>query len=265
MKKYYPENSHKEIISYIKNGLFPVKIAKMINVSYSSLKNYMYKQNIKCRELQRQFNENFFSKIDSECKAYWLGFLMADGCVYKRKNSYMLTIGLQKGDKNHLQKFHNDISSNKKIWFSKNCISSLHSSNIMCNDLIKLGCVPKKSLILKFPKINKELQHHFIRGYFDGDGCISYGYYKGSGLTARTTFVCGSYDFLYQLKKILNLPCKVFKRKNVNCYSIGVSGNKKSSLLYDYMYNGATIYLDRKKQKFDEFLNLYSKLKERRV
>lgn len=44
----------------------------------------------------------------------------------------------------------------------------------MCNDLISHGCVPNKSLILKPPKIDNELINHFIRGYFDGDGCVSF-------------------------------------------------------------------------------------------
>ena len=52
---------------------------------------------------------------------------------------------------------------NKHLWFT----------------LYKLGCVPNKSLILKFPKLSiflnpKDLVKHFVRGYIDGDGCISY-------------------------------------------------------------------------------------------
>mgnify|MGYP002625860766 CR=1 FL=1 len=48
------------------------------------------------------------------------------------------------------------------------------SSPKMKVDLIRLGAIPNKSLILEFPKdIPNDLIRHFVRGYFDGDGCIS--------------------------------------------------------------------------------------------
>lgn len=115
-------------------------------------------------------------------------------------------------------------------------------------DLISHGCIPQKSLILKFPEISKELIPHFIRGYFDGDGSV--GIYNNSSikkaLTLRSSICCGTELFLKDLCDYLPLKTKIIhklKRKNNGSgilYNVGFSVNDSISL-YKYMYANATI------------------------
>ncbi|MDL2302602.1 LAGLIDADG family homing endonuclease, partial [Lachnospiraceae bacterium OttesenSCG-928-D06] len=136
------------------------------------------------------YDEHYFQQIDSEHKAYWLGFLYADGHIEPLRKgnkikAYRIEIGLSAVDKSHLELFLHDIDSNAPLTYKKtiirdktyeSCRVRINNTN-MCRDLISLGCVPQKSLTLTFPSeelLPGNYVRHFIRGYFDGDGCISY-------------------------------------------------------------------------------------------
>ena len=130
------------------------------------------------------FNENYFETIDSEEKAYWLGFLYADGYVVNNDvdKQYRVCLTLNENDKGHVELFKECLESNNSIRTvctklnDKEYFSSQFYiySKKMVNDLYNNGCVQNKSLILKPPVIIDNLVGHFIRGYFDGDGSIYY-------------------------------------------------------------------------------------------
>ena len=114
-----------------------------------------------------------FETIDTEEKAYWLGFLYADGSVSSKEHK--IELGLAEQDLKQIEKFRDFIGIMNKISYRSTTKSYRYSfrSESCKEDLIKQGCVPKKSLILNFPTENqvpKNLIRHFIRGYFDGDG-----------------------------------------------------------------------------------------------
>jgi intein-encoded DNA endonuclease-like protein len=135
----------------------------------------------------------------------------------------------------------------------------------MCRDLIKLGCVNNKSLILKFPNddiIPKHLIRHFIRGYFDGDGCV---YYKeGEKIDSRNKKKYKYKRLMVSIvgtESFLNSLIDIFKQHNIN-FKFDYSSNcgkafeirlyKKDELfdLYDFLYRDETICLNRKYDKF---------------
>ena len=133
------------------------------------------------------YNKNYFKQITTETQAYWLGFLYADGCISRfyrneKLKSMSLELTLQSNDIKHLENFRNDLEANIPI--QHKIISNKYEADrivinctYMCQDLINLGCTPTKSLTLEFPNneiVPKHLLKHFIRGYFDGDGGISY-------------------------------------------------------------------------------------------
>ena len=137
-------------------------------------------------------NYNYFDTIDTEEKAYWLGFLFADGNLSvpsyttkegKIKNGrYKISLELKAEDIEHLKKFAKAIDYEKEIKTvkcsgyddtTKRCRLMFNNKH-MWNTLNNLGCTPRKSLTLQFPNISEKLEIPFIRGYFDGDGCLSY-------------------------------------------------------------------------------------------
>jgi hypothetical protein len=218
---------------------------------------------------KRPINDSFFYKIDTEEKAYFLGFMYADGCVNIRKNPkrdnstiYVARIALQQGDKDILEKFsklvYNDIILNKYIYKDgrgqDEYILNMHSKKI-CEDLIKLGCVQRKSSIIKFPtfeQVPENLYHHFLRGYFDGDGSV--GNYKNNNyrvsITSSNEFVFGWSNFF---KSKVNSSGWINRFKNYA--TISYAGRLISLKFRDILYNNATIYLTRKKEIFDNIPN----------
>jgi hypothetical protein len=124
------------------------------------------------------FDENYFTHIDSPEKAYWLGFLFADG--YNTDDE--IVIELAKKDITHLVKFKKTIKATQLIStrskYDKNQLNTKEfasiriSSREMCKILSIHGMIKNKTYTLKYPDINSEYDRHFIRGFFDGDGCI---------------------------------------------------------------------------------------------
>jgi hypothetical protein len=203
------------------------------------------------------FDENYFETIDTEEKAYWLGFIYADGNVFI-KNGYRLTIGLQVQDYTHLLKFIKAIQSNHQLYFytgpTNNILVRLViNSKKLCEDLIKLKCTPCKSLTLKFPteeQVPISLMRHFIRGYFDGDGCLytNIKHKTNLSLVGNFQFLTQYNDFLY---RNLNIPHRKIDKHTDNCYQVAHHATNTVLLLANYLYKDATIYLDR---KFDKYL-----------
>ena len=257
MKKLsIPNNS---IIDLYQTGLSCQKIANQLNVSESFINKKLKELNITKRSnsiyRRRPWNENFFNKIDTEEKAYWLGFLYADGCVHDKPNGQKL-ITLVVKDEEVIKKFIKALKGDFEVKQYKDTYGVYLTSKIMFDDLCKLGCVPRKSLILKFPTINLKFIPHFIRGYFDGDGSV-YIYtrkgkikdYKGIGIG-----ICGTEELLKTLVQYapINLP-KKDKRKLSNVWYSSSSGPNKTLAFYNYLYKNATVWLDRKKNKFENY------------
>ena len=115
---------------------------------------------------------NIFETIDTEEKAYWLGFLYADGYISKYNQ---IEVSLSPEDKEHLIKLKLFVNTNTNIIEDEHRCRLLFCSKEMVADLAKLGCVNNKSLILTFPteeQVPNTFLRHFLRGYVDGDGCL---------------------------------------------------------------------------------------------
>lgn len=213
----------------------------------------------------KRFNYDKFNVIDTEEKAYWLGFIFADG--YISSNGFIFGIGLKSYDVGHLHKFNRfmECTDNNVRYHPKKTedkVFDLYQWEIrnekLWNNLNSYGCVPNKSLVLKFPdkKIfnDEELIRHFIRGYWDGDGCITF--------TPKTKIasVLGTYEFLNELKK--HVPSiqdnNVYNHNSLNdkTYLIQTS-HLKAYQTVKYLYKNSTIYLDRKYEKYLDFCRLY--------
>lgn len=243
---------HKKIVELYEQGNTVREIAKLLNIGNGGVTYVLKKYNINTnkkydkRKIKPE-DDNIFEDINTEYKAYWLGFLMADGYINDKRNYISLNIK----DLDILEEYRNFIGGNCYIETTKeNLYYRVRvTSEKMIKDLEKHGCINNKSLILKYPTtIPDNLQYHFIRGYFDGDGSISF----SNNTQQYSTSFTGTEEFLTNIKEKLNLSSKANLRKQNKVYRYEIKGNKKVKELGDKLYKDATIYLKRKKDKFDK-------------
>lgn len=238
-------------------------IANYFGVSTKPIRALLRKQNIKVlslHELQlvkNPRNSDFFTKIDNSIKAYWLGFLYADG--YIDKNT--ISICLKAEDKEHLEKFKKALEApnhkiHDKIQNGKHYVRIDIGDKKMVQDLWNLGCVQNKSLILTFPYqyLTENLYSHFIRGYMDGDGSLYWNKNSGIHDDFRLSFV-GTKDMLIAIKNILGKDHLNLCPKG-NVFNLKINGNKTLIPILEYIYKDSyeEIELTRKKEKYNEFL-----------
>lgn len=210
------------------------------------------------------FDFDFFEKIDNELSAYWLGFMYADGCVLPQ-NKYgeqQFKIAISEKDLELLEKFKSDIKSTYPIRYDNSrenpqVIQSLRSQKTV-DDLKKLGCVENKSLILQFPTENqvpKNFIHHFIRGYFDGDGSISFHTRntKEKKLEYHINIV-GTELFIKKLYDYIQMGSIYPDKRKSNSWYLRINGNRQIEKFYHVLYDDATRYMERKYLRFQELL-----------
>jgi len=209
--------------------------------------------------MKYKVNDNFFEKIDTESKAYFLGLMFADGCVQSNGKSWRIRIGLHVQDEMILKQFKNELNFKGVLYKTEIRRTLQISSKKMGNDLILHGCVPRKSLILEYPNsIPDNLINHFIRGYFDGDGCLCI-----SGRGARLTML-GTEHFVSNVSdriRKIGVNSTVFKVKNGNIFTISISGNRQIKILLEWLYKDSKFYMQRKKEKKKEFEELLKSIK----
>lgn len=198
-------------------------------------------------------NENIFEVIDTEEKAYWLGFLYADGSVTKTNKRSRLELSLKESDLNHIEKFKEFLQSTNKIQYKTTKLGNAYRLNVssvkLISDLIHKGCVPRKSLILKFPSeeiVPRKLIRHFMRGYFEGDGWLGF---DTTGRYHRCNIV-GTYDFIVAFCKVLNMDCERITSKG-KAYQYEFKRSQVKELL-KFMYSDCNIYLERKYQRYKQ-------------
>lgn len=228
-------------------------------------------------EKMYKINEKYFDKIDCENKAYWLGFLWADGYISKRvrgnynRLEYSLKLSVSEIDDAHLKKFIQDLSSDYLIHYYKTNSQSfstnkrearvLITNKYMVSNLYEnFGIMPNRynpdELIKNIPK-----QYHkaFIRGVFDGDGSLTLYLHKGKYKKMNVSFG-GSEELLRFIESHLNdnllhtnmmhKPYRRHKERDGNWRTLSYAGCRQGMKIIDYLYKDATIYLDRKYEKY---------------
>jgi hypothetical protein len=199
------------------------------------------------------FNENVFNNIDTEEKAYWLGFLYADGAMNKKQSS--LELSLQVTDSSHIEKFIKFLECDRTVKKDSFRCRFSASSKILYNDLNRLGCTFKKSFTIQFPQLPYVLIRHFIRGYFDGDGSITRARKTDSSYTS-ISLCSGSSVFIKSIisefNKHTNSHCKQqgYKPNNAEVYVICLQNTLCKKFL-NWLYEDSVIYLERKYDRYN--------------
>lgn len=199
---------------------------------------------------------DYFQKIDCEEKAYWAGFILGDGNLYNGVNRYTITLGLNSRDEGHLDKFASAVKwANKKYYNEKtDAVYLVINNKKMYQDLVNLGITAKKSLTAEWPKVPKKYEMHFLRGLFDADGSIHLTTHQRDGrkYNCPRFNLTGTKDCLLQAIRILKL--NGVPKKHGQVYRISKEGGPSVHLIYLKLYKDSTVWLDRKKEKF-EFLH----------
>lgn len=236
------------------NGATLKEISLKINMSVPSISRYIKEKDgkiltDKCNRIDKNkltLNENYFETIDTEDKAYWLGFIMADGCI-RHYPSYALTIELSIIDILHLKKFRRDIESTHAIRKRKGkemCSITVYSKKLI-EDLMKLGCVPNKTeegfISDDILNLSTDLKAHFLRGYLDGDGYID-------KKRNRVIYTIKSLKITNQLNILLKEVSGIlFKIKNNDTYYRLYREDKNNFInIINKLYCNSTIFLNRK-------------------
>lgn len=278
------ENFDESKIEYIcnlyKTGVSAKQLGKKFSIDKRRIQKWVKERGILRSKSDSHrvtfFDQHYFDVIDTPAKAYWLGFLYADGCNQPNTNTVHIT--LKADDSSHLEKAALAIEyppQNIKKYSSKlgdreypTAALRLHSK-YLCSQLIKLGCPPAKSFIVQYPDwLDTSLNHHFIRGLFDGDGCITFRIkqkeWKWSLVSTKESCEEIQKIILDKLGFIVNYHC-ISKTGN-NTYELETSGNEKILSLMSWLYDGSndSIRLDRKYQKFIELEEQQASRKIRR-
>lgn len=195
---------------------------------------------------------NYFKIIDTEHKAYWYGFLLADGHV----NDKEINLCVQKKDINILEKFKRDLATNYLIKYDQHNNPFL---TITCKELSKSlldkGFNHRKSWYLDFDKIlsyvPNELVRHFIRGMFDGDGSLKYYTYKYLQKPQYHLGYTGLKNVCNFLKEFFKIDRKLVHESS-QTYTLITRNSEKILEICNYLYNDSTIYLKRKYDTFNQ-------------
>lgn len=222
------------------------------------------------------YNKSFFHTIDTAEKAYWLGFVTADGSVIydTEKRQYGLDIKLQIKDKGHLRKFNKSIEGNVGVSsfarkgdfpdkqyndnYYGSCSIRLYCQEI-ADDLISLGVVPNKTYkTIKLPKINSELMWHYIRGFLDGDGhiCVPQGENKYG---YRVGFTSNCEPFLLEIKNFFT-KYGIVSHINTsrNTYKLEMRSLDSVKIFIENCYKDSSVYLERKYTNYKQLEKLLS-------
>ena len=204
---------------------------------------------------KKSVDSDYFETIDTEEKAYWLGFLTADGYISTKSNS--IELALKESDYDHIKKFQQAIKSKHKIGKRHIKNSIAYRINIkdkkMAKDIADKSFINKKSFdAFIYKELESHLIRHYIRGLIEGDGYISK---DGKTIELTSASKCLVQDFLVIIKKEFNYDCKIKKRSDSKAVSVRILNSAISYKVLDWLYKDASIYLDRKYSIYNCRLN----------
>lgn len=225
----------------------------------------------------REIRHNFFSEIKTELQSYLLGFIAADGSINDERHT--LQIHINEKDQEIFTLFKiispNAYTQNCKGYESKALVKGCTvknsgsirlsiSSKILIEDLHKLGIVERKTYHnMTIPKqIPKDLIIHFIRGYFDGDGCITYSIRKPNIKNREKNYrVTGRFEICAKTSSLLldfqqylkNTRLTYIKRDDM--YRLETSSKKCITNIFNLLYSNSNWFLSRKFEKFNHYVN----------
>lgn len=268
----------KKIVELYNQGLSHKKISKKLGCSQGRVWKYISQCEVEQRDCRSyrpyKLNEEYFDEINTNEKAYILGFIYADGHNDVKKGQ--IKIKIQQRDKHLLEYFNKVISPEKPNSIlteipknpnaQKQSIWLIYSRRVS-DKLNEIGCGDRKSLTCEFPNIPNDFVNSFIAGYFDGDGHISFQSNRPS-LIANS--ICVNDVFFEGLHKAvlenLNFSLHKYKISATNKIKTAKIGKVNDAIkFFEWIYKDTPIKLDRKYQKFLEIKEFRKNYARKRV
>jgi intein/homing endonuclease len=257
-KKIFSDEVEEKIITDYISGETTISLGKKFGVAWGIIHNVLKRHQIACRPRNEmrtscKIDKNYFKIIDTEEKAYLLGFLYADGGNIGKA----IVLCLHQQDRNILDFYHDRLKLTNKITEIKRNGSVYYRLNIghkeVIDDLVNLGIVQKKTQLIRFPTfLRPELKKHFFRGYFDGDGCLTISQTRNKANFSITSNEDFCKDIKNYMENEIGEILQVVKVKNKNIYRLLCCGNKKILRILDWLYDGSSVYLPRKYEKYQQ-------------
>jgi hypothetical protein len=251
---YLGKKSMNEISSILSIPLTQIwRVLKLHNVEVTEQYDYVDKYN-------KYHVEEYFDTIDTPNKAYFLGMLYADGNVNRKLNH--VTLKLKASDIKILEDIKAAFSIESKLYFSKTKNPKAEDQYTLKivnkkirDNFIKHGVVPRKTWKLKFPFwLSEDLRSHFVRGYFDGDGCLYIDYKRSSASIS----ICGTYqmcsDLEFLLKNSIGVASQISPDRNI--FRTRIRRYSDVVAFCNWMYLDADLLLERKYNKYQEVRRL---------
>ena len=207
-------------------------------------------------------NHHAFDKVTEE-SAYWVGFLMADGCIYEHSETNLtprVSLHLARKDRDTIERFREFLSSEHRI--RTNTISfdsgdlsydklDFGSQHIV-DRLAYFGVVPHKTKRAKV--LHLENSRHFWRGVIDGDGCLTWSAkFPSFQLVGSQPLMQQFCDYIAEHLNIHTVPRK-YKGKNVWTVSLYC---RKASKMARHFYTNQAVSLERKLARAKLFITFY--------
>jgi len=268
MKPYNKLNKQdkENIIKNYNNGFCIPQVAKKLGVSQRSVPRVLRENNIyTLRKNRYTLNEDYFEKINTEQKAYILGFMLADGYVNNKTN--YIVIQLKEDDLKLLEDIAKAINYTGEIRYippqesrysNYGCYRLAFSSKKIALDLYRHGLYKGKSLTInKLPSVPQDLKRHLIRGIFDGDGSIIVTPHTIQKYEPSPTFsiICtpeiANEIKQYFVEKAKSTSGYIKQSKTKELVYLEIRGNHNLLKIYHELYDDASIYLKRKYEKFN--------------
>jgi hypothetical protein len=229
LRHIYPSASDSEVAKQMQRTQWSIKSrAKRLHMTkdaeYRAALDQIKTQRLREANRIYHLNHGYFSHITTREQAYWLGWLWSDGCVRKRGNSREIILSLQKGDEDVLQRFRGAVGAGYPIRVDREAVTLLLTSQQMFADLECYGVIPHKSALATYPHIGQAFTSDFVRGVFDGDGCITTSVIRQSAVT-----IIGTEPFCYWLQtttqREIGIRSAVYHKKNTTFrWVIGARG-----------------------------------------
>lgn len=258
-----PTSKYPKIIKLYESGQTSTEIADLLGCSSCRITGILNENNVEMRNYRERFtrkyslNERYFQNIDTPMKAYFLGWAMSDGCVtYNRDAGCKYVLKIKADDVEVLEEFKKELNYDSPIGTDTSKRKhpakrvSVYSATFV-EDLMSHGVIPHKSTIMTKPiGVPYELEGHFVRGYFDGDGCVTYSH---KGTNYLKIEYCGNISMMEWIAESIQKHTGIPKNKvcSRNSYFATLSYScSKVPIIRDFMYPSKSDFgLSRKKER----------------